>query len=75
MSARERAEQWILSKCGDETSEPIDVPFSTADLPTGVSIALLKRVFMRMRSAGQIGGNIFAVSDNTDHSFLDLKRL
>ena len=73
MTARQQAEQWILSKCS-KTDEPIDVPFSKTDLPLGVSIGILKRTFGRMKRDGLISGGIL-ISDNAGYSLLKLKRL
>lgn len=68
------AEEWILSKCS-KAGGPVDVAFSKHDLPAGVSVELLKHTFARMKRDRIIGGNIFAVADNTAHSLLGLKRL
>lgn len=73
MTAQQRAEQWILSKCS-RTGESIDVPFSKTDLPLGVSIRILEHTFGRMKRGGLISGRIL-ISDNAGYSLLKLKCL
>ena len=71
MTRQEQAEKWILSQCS-ETGEPVDVSLSARDLPSGVSIRLIKSTFEKLGRAGRISGFILK-TDNASCQMLRLK--
>lgn len=74
MTAQEEAKRWILSKCSD-TGEPVNKPFSEADLPSGVTINDIKRAFGDLKRADRISGHLFTRSDNAGYEMMELKFL
>ena len=57
-----QAEEWILSKCG-ESGQPVEVSFTKADLPPGVTPELVKYAFWKLKRTKRISGYIL-ITDN-----------
>ena len=71
MTRQEQAEKWILSHCS-ETGEPVDFPISATDLPSGLSIRLIKNTFGKLKSADRISGHILE-TDNAGFKMMGLR--